>query len=142
MAKVKHLFPVNKEIDSVFASENVGPDCMWIAYLMESVEDDIQRKLCVGEYKEAVTMFRQLTDSLCYHFVADEHWCYYDDMYHPTYNMDADWDMLREYLMQFPDELFDELEESLIDLSQTEACQGYGCPAIENWLDDMKAIYQ
>ena len=79
---VNHLFPVNQTIDSVFAPENLGPDCMWMAHLMGPVENAIEQYL------------------------------------------------------------FDELEEGLIDLSQTEACQGYGCPSIENWLDDMKAMYQ
>ncbi len=139
---VNHLFPVNQTIDSVFAPENLGPDCMWMAHLMGPVENAIEQYLYDGEYQEAVTMFLQLTDSLCYHFVKDEHWCYFDDMYHPTYNMDANWELLRDFLKKFPDELFDELEEGLIDLSQTEACQGYGCPSIENWLDDMKAMYQ
>lgn len=37
--------------------------------------------------------------------------------------------------------LFDELEEGLIDLSETEAFQDYCCPRIGGWLKDMKKMY-
>ena len=89
----------------------------------------------------AVEMFLQLIDSMCYHFVADEHWNYFDDFYSPAYDTDRCWKQIRGCLDMFPEALFDELEEGLIDLSETEASQEYYTPGIGGWLRDKKKMY-
>ena len=91
-------------------------------------------------YADAVEIFLQLVDSMCYHFVADEHWNYFDDLYSPAYGADWCWKQIRGYLDKFPEELFDELEEGLIALSETEAFQDYCCPGIGGWLREMKKM--
>ena len=91
-------------------------------------------------YADAVEMFLQLVDSMCYHFVADEHWNCFDDLYSPEYDADRCWAQIRGHLDKFPEALFDELEEGLIDLSVTEAFQDYCCPGIGGWLRDMKKM--
>jgi hypothetical protein len=49
-----------------------------------SVEADfIKEALDAGLYKQAVTMYLQLLKSMTKHFVEDEHYCYFDDMYSP-----------------------------------------------------------
>ena len=116
-------------------------DCDTISRLMLPVENAIERYLFDGMYADAVEMFLQLVDSMCYHFVADEHWNYFDDLYTPGYDADRCWRQIRGYLDKFPDALFDELEEVLIDLSETEAFQDYCCPGIGGWLRDMKKMY-
>lgn len=108
---------------------------------MLPVENAIEQYLFDGDYAGAVEMFLQLVDSMCYHFVADEHWNNFDDFYSPAYGADRCWKQIRGNLDKFPETLFDELEEGLIDLSEPEAFQNYCCPWIGRWLKDMKKMY-
>lgn len=82
---------------------------------MSRVEESLRR------VPDAVALFLQLVDSMCYHFVADEHRNFFGDLYSPEYDADRCWKQTRGHLEKFPDALFDELEEGLIDLSETEA---------------------
>ena len=116
-------------------------DCETISHLMLPVENAIEQYLFDGDYAGAVEMFLQLVDSMCYHFVADEHWNSFDDFYAPEYDVDRCWKQIRGCLEKFPETLFDDLEEGLIDLSETEAFQDYCCPGIGGWLRDMKMMY-
>lgn len=36
-------------------------------------------------YAEAVNLFLQILDSMASHYVVDEHYTYFDDMYSPEY---------------------------------------------------------
>ena len=47
----------------------------------------IKEILAVGMYKQAVTLYLQLLKSMVNHFVDDEHFCYFDDMYSPEYSL-------------------------------------------------------
>ena len=49
--------------------------------------DFIKEALNAGLYKQAVTMYLQLLKSMVKHFVEDEHFCYFDDMYSPEYSL-------------------------------------------------------
>ena len=73
-----HLFPVNQAIESIFSPKNIDKDCRSISSLMPPVENAIELYLFDGMYADAVEMFLRLVDSMCYHFVADEHWNYFD----------------------------------------------------------------
>lgn len=136
-----HLFPVNQAIESIFSPKNIDKDCRNISRLMLPVENAIEQYLFDGDYTGAVEMFLQLVDSMCYHFVEDKHWNYFDDFYAPEYDADRCWRLIRGCLEKFPEALFDELEEGLIDLSETDAFQDYCCPRIGGWLKDMKKMY-
>lgn len=136
-----HLFPVNQAIESIFSPKNIDKDCRTISRLMLLVENAIEQYLFDGMYADAVELFLQLVDSMCYHFVADEHWNYFDDLYSPEYDADWCWKQIRGNLDKFPEALLDELEEGLIDLSVTEAFQDYCCPRIGGWLREMKKMY-
>lgn len=136
-----HLFPVNQAIESIFSPKNIDKDCRSISRLMMPVENAIEQYLFDGMYADAVELFLQLVDSMCYHFVADEHWNYFDDLYSPEYDADWCWKQIRGNLDKFPEALLDELEEGLIDLSVTEAFQDYCCPRIGGWLREMKNMY-
>ena len=136
-----HLFPVNQAIESIFLPKNIDEDCDTISRLMLPVENAIELYLFDGDYAGAVEIFLQLVDSMCYHFVAEEHWYYFDDFYSPAYGADRCWKQIRGNLDKFPETLFDELEEGLIDLSETEAFQNYCCSWIDGWLKDMKKMY-
>ena len=38
-----------------------------------------------GNHRKAFETFLEILESLSYHFVKDEHFCYFDDMYCPDY---------------------------------------------------------
>lgn len=81
----------------------------------------MEQYLWDGEYGEAVELFLELVDTLCEHFVADEHWCWFDDSYWPGDDADRCWEMLRDRLQRMSEEVFDRLEEGLMDSAGTEA---------------------
>lgn len=45
----------------------------------------VRELLSQGNYAEAVTVLIEVLESLTYHFVEDEHYDYFDDMYSPDY---------------------------------------------------------
>jgi len=64
---------------------------------MNGEADFIKEALDAGLYKQAVTMYLQLLQSMCKHFVEDEqHYCYYDDMYSPEYTMQWIYEAIRK----------------------------------------------
>lgn len=97
-----HLFPVNQAVESIFSPKNIDEDCDTISRLMLPVENAIELYLFDGDYAGAVEIFLQLVDSMCYHFVAEEHWNYFDDFYSPAYGADRCWKQIRGNLDKFP----------------------------------------
>ena len=83
------------------------------------------RQLC-----KAITILLEVLESLTYHFVEDEHYNYFDDMYSPDYicldMMEAVIDVIKSG--DFPDEELLRVKEGLEKLMQTEAYEDYGVP--------------
>ena len=135
------LFERNEMLDEIFAPANCDEDCRRISRMLTPVENAVEQYLWDGEYGEAVELFLQLVDTMCEHFVADEHWCWFDDFYSPGYEADRCWEMLRGRLGRMSEEVLDRLEEGLMDLAGTEAYEDYGMPRIGKWLAEIKAVY-
>ena len=75
---------------AIFAPANLDEDCNRISELIAPVANAIDQDLIDGRPAEAVDLFFRLIDSLCYNFVADEHWCWFDDdCYDPGYVADG-----------------------------------------------------
>ena len=134
------LFEQNQMLAEIFALANRDEDCRRISRMLMPVENAVEQYLWDGEYGEAVELFLQLVDTMCEHFVADEHWCWFDDSYWPGDDADRCWEMLRGRLGRMSEEVFDRLEEGLMDLAGTEAYEDYGMPRIEKWLAEIKAV--
>lgn len=81
------MIQLNPRYEAIFNTDNIDQDCDRIASLMNVEVDFIKDALDAGLYKQAVTMCLQLPKSMCEHFVEDEHYCYFDDMYSPEYTM-------------------------------------------------------
>lgn len=76
------------QYEAIFHPHNIDEDCNKIANAISTVvRPQIQEKLKVGMYKQAITMYLQLLKSMVNHFVEDEHYCYFDDMYSPEYSI-------------------------------------------------------
>lgn len=119
--------------ETVFNPRNLGPDCDIIAHHMGCFyEDYIRPALEEGDYTEALSLYVRLLYGLTDHFVADEHWCYFDDHYSPDYALREIWDKFILYIRSgsITDEEIASLEESLAQIEKTEAYQSYGVPSM------------
>ena len=130
------LTPLKAEIEAIFSERNIDEDCDTIARLLSSYRKTIRESLSQGNYTEAITTLLEIFESLTYHFVEDEHYNYFDDMYSPDYvckdMMEAVVDAIKSG--NFPDEELQRLKDGLEKLKYTEAYEDYGVPyALDVW---------
>lgn len=70
--------------EEVFMPKNLDWECDRIGQLLyEYGEKFIESALKEGMYSLAVKWYLQMLDSLTVHYIQDEHWTYYDDIYFP-----------------------------------------------------------
>ena len=128
------LFPPNTILEEeIFAPCNLDPDCSTIGQLLyEFGGKFILSALEDGEYSIAVDHYLQLLDSLTAHFIADEHWCWFDDMYSPDYTVSRIWDAFVPHIRSgaLAGEPLAELESGLKQIEQSEAYRDYGYPSM------------
>ena len=92
--------------------------------------------LSQGKYADAVTVLLEALGSLTYHFVKDEHYNYFDDMYSPDYVCQ---DMMKTIIDaikngNFPAAELQRLKDGMEKLKHTEAYEDYGVPyALNIW---------
>ena len=130
------MTPDKKEIEAVFSERNLDEDCDTIARLLTPYKQHIQEALSQGEYLTAVSILLEILESLTCHFVEDEHYNYFDDMYSPDYVCQ---DMMKTVVDSikngnFPDEGLQRLKDGLEKLKYTKAYEDYGTPlALDMW---------
>ena len=130
------LTPLKTEIEAISSESNINEDCDTIARLLSPYREVVRELLSQGNYADAVTVLIEVLESLTFHFVEDEHYDYFDDMYSPDYvcqyMMEAVVDAIKNG--NFPDEELQLLKEGLEKLTQTEAYEDYGAPfALDMW---------
>ncbi len=121
------MIEINPQYEAIFNTQNIDDDCDKIAQEISSVGEQIAEELKVGMYKQAVTMYLQLLKSMANHFVEDEHYCYFDDMYSPEYALKWIYDEINKYKI-------DEEAQVLLDIGHSEIMdsecyQEYGYPS-------------
>ena len=124
------------KIEAIFSERNIDEDCDTIARLLSPYREVVRELLIQGKYAEAVTILLEVLESLTYHFVEDEHYNYFDDMYSPDYvcqdMMEAVIDAIKGG--NFPDVELQHLKDGLDKLKHTEAYEDYGTPyALNIW---------
>ena len=77
--------PLKEKIEAVFNPSDIDDDCDKIAGLLAPNKVQIGELLDKREYHEAFTLFYEILESLSYHFIKDERYCHFDDMYSPDY---------------------------------------------------------
>ena len=121
------MIQLNPKYESIFDVRNIDNDCDKIAHLMSLEGNMIKEALEAGLYKQAVTMYLQLLKSMCLHFVKDEHFCYFDDMYSPEYVLQG---IYEDFQMHDLDtEVSKLLKEGHDEILQTECYKEYGYPS-------------
>ena len=101
-----------------------------ITRLLSPYRKTVRESLSQGNYAEAATILLEVLESLTYHFVEDEHYDYFDDMYSPDYVCQ---DMMKAIIDaikngKLPDAELLRLKEGLEKLKHTEAYEDYGVP--------------
>ena len=126
------LTPLKAEIEAIFNESNIDDDCDTIASLLSPYQKAVRESLSQGNYAEAVTILLEVLESLTYHFVEDEHYNYFDDMYSPDYvcqdMMEAIIDAIKN--VNFTAEELLRLKDGLEKLKHTEAYEDYGVPYV------------
>ena len=128
--------PLKAEIETVFNKRNIDEDCDTIANLLSPYRKAVRESISQGKYAEAVTVLIEVLESLTYHFVEDEHYNYFDDMYSPDYVCQ---DMMEAIISSiksrnFPAKELRRLKDGLEKSKHTEAYEDYGVPyALNVW---------
>ena len=129
--EARSLIPLNPDYETrIFNSRNIGWDCDQIWHLMLEENKRIERLAEQGDYQEAALRFMQMTKSMCRHFVEDEHYNYFDDMYSPEYAIDDLIDLFAglDKDGKLPVETKVYLEKAWQEIKETECYQDYGLP--------------
>ena len=129
--EARSLIPLNPDYEMrIFNSRNIGWDCDQIWHLMLEENKRIERLVEQGDYQEAALRFMQMTKSMCRHFVEDEHYNYFDDMYSPEYAIDDLIDLFAglDKAGKLPVETKEYLEKAWQEIKETECYQDYGLP--------------
>jgi len=121
------MIQLNPRYEAIFAPKNIDQDCDRIAGLMKVEGDFIKEALDAGLYKQGVMMYLQLLKSMCNHFIEDEHWCYFDDMYSPEYVMKWIYDRIMK--CDLDAETIALLDEGHKEVLASECYQDYGYPS-------------
>ena len=121
------MIQLNPRYETIFAPANIDQDCDRISDLMSPEANLIKEALDAGLYKQAVTMYLQLLKSMCKHFVEDEHYCYFDDMYSPEYTMQWIYEAIRKHDIDAESQAL--LEEGHKEILQSECYEDYGYPS-------------
>lgn len=121
------MIQLNPRYEKIFNPDNIDQDCDRIADMMSVEGRIIKEALDAGLYKQAVTMYLQLLKSMCDHFVEDEHYCYFDDMYSPEYTMQWIYEAIQEKDLDAESRLL--LEEGHKEILQSECYEDYGYPS-------------
>ena len=129
--EARSLIPLNPDYEMrIFNSRNIGWDCDQIWHLMLEENKRIERLAEQGDYQEAALRFMQMTKSMCRHFVEDEHYNYFDDMYSPEYAID---DLIDLFVGldkdgKLPIETKEYLDKAWLEIKDTECFQNHGLP--------------
>ena len=130
------LTPLKAKIETVFSKRNIDEDCDTIARQLAPYQKAVRESLSQGNYAEAVTVLIEVLESLTYHFVKDEHYNYFDDMYNPDYVCQDMMETVIDAIKNgnFPDAELQRLKDGLEKLKHTEAYEDYGVPyALDVW---------
>lgn len=126
------MTPLKEGIESVFKPCNIDENCHKIAELLDPYEGRVLELLNHGEFAEAFSALYEILESLSYHFVKDEHYCYFDDMYSPDYDFDG---ILSDIIKKIENGVVAEadvryLSEAMDKIARMEAYESYCIPSV------------
>ena len=129
--EARSIIPLNLDYETrIFNRRNISWDCDQIWHLMLEENKRIEQLAEQGDYQEAALRFMQMTKSMCRHFVEDEHYNYFDDMYSPEYAID---DLINLFVGldkdgKLPIDTKEYLDKAWLEIKETACYQDYGLP--------------
>lgn len=129
--EARSIIPLNPDYETrIFDRWNLGWECNKIWFLMLEENKRIEQLVEQGDYQEAALKCMQMIKSMCRHFVEDEHYDYFDDMYSPEYAINDLIDLFTELNKagKLPLETKDYLIRAWQEIKETECYQNYGLP--------------
>lgn len=130
--KILPLMPTER----IFVQGNIDDDCDKIARMLRPYEENIQSFMDSDNYKEAFTLFNEILESLSYHFVNDEHYCHFDDMYSPDFICDTMMTIIINRIEKgkVSEGELKSLSEAISKIEKMEAYTDYCCPfTVQTW---------
>ena len=121
------MIEINPQYEAIFNPKIIDDDCDKIAKAISTVGQQIAEVLKEGMYKQAVTMYLQLLKSMANHFVEDEHYCYFDDMYSPEYALERIYKEVNRYKIDEESQIILDMGHS--EIMDSECYQEYGYPS-------------
>jgi hypothetical protein len=85
------------------------------------------------DHAKAALLAMQLIKSLCRHYIMDEHYCYFDDVYVPDYTIGDLIKKLNEMYKnnELSPEVISYLHQAWQEILQTECKSSYGVPSCD-----------
>lgn len=122
------MIQLNPQYEAIFDARNIDEDCNKIADEINDVARmQIKEILALGMYKQAVTLYLQLLQSMVNHFVDDEHFCYFDEMYSPEYSLQWIYEDIMKCDIDRESRIL--LEEDHKEILLSECYEDYGYPS-------------
>ena len=86
-AEKRSLIPLNQYIErTIFTRDNIDWECMTIGRMISTVGSEVKKYIDRGQTHDALLLFLQIVKSMCRHYIKDEHYNDFDDMYDPDYS--------------------------------------------------------
>ena len=110
--------------------------CNMISSLLLPYEKNIKEDMSESNHRKAFETFLEILESLSYHFVKDEHFCYFDDMYCPDYTCS---DILKSIIAEIKSgkvaiEDVAYFDAGMSKIAQMESYEDYGSPfCVMDW---------
>lgn len=119
-------------IDTIFTTCDLDPDCNILDFQMQTIANTIKELIDADCQESAATLFLQLTAATAQHFISEEHWCYFDDLYSPDYTLQYIYEWFKDLSKE--KRLRDSARQILIngieEIKEMESVCDYGYPSI------------
>ena len=128
-AERKSLIPLNQYLEqTVFTRAHVDWECTTIGREVYALDREVKKNIDRGQSHEALLLFLQIVKSMCRHFISDEHWGMFDDVYDPDYSCMRMVDTLNNAYRsgKFTQADLDFFHEAWKEIEQMEAVWNYG----------------
>lgn len=128
-AERNSLIPANKSLEkALFIDRSLDWECSYIGHGIDAQGKQVDALLDAGMSHDAIILFLQIVKYMCKHFISEEHWCMFDDMYDPDYSCELISRSLNKAaragkLSALDKEYF---HEAWKEIQNMEACQQYG----------------
>lgn len=128
-AESHSLIPLNENFEKqIFNASNIDWECHRIGSKVYNIGKNINKLIKEGKSHEAILTFLQLVKSMCRHFISDEHYAEFDDIYDPDDYCRMIFDDIKNAYNEgkVPQQDIDFLQQAWKEIEKTEAYWNYG----------------